>query len=68
MPAAGRDALCPAAQTMVDQALSTASISSWMVTLSLTTTPPPSMAAFQLTPKSLRLISAVAVKPARVPP
>jgi len=26
---------------MVDQALSTASISSWMVTLSLTTTPPP---------------------------
>jgi hypothetical protein len=45
MPAAGKDTLCPAAQTMTDQALSTASISSWMVTLSLTTTPPPSMAA-----------------------
>src|SRR4029077_2151356 len=45
MPAAGRDALCPAAQTRMDQALSTASISSWIVTLSPTTTPPPSMAA-----------------------
>ncbi len=46
----------------------TASASMLIVTLSLTTAPPPSMAAFQLTPKSVRLISAVALNPARFPP
>jgi len=39
-----------------------------MATLSATTTPPVSIAALQLTPKSCRLISPVAVNPARVPP
>ena len=47
---------------------STASISSWIVTLSLRTAPPVSMTAVKFTPKSRRLISAVAVNPARVPP
>lgn len=47
---------------------STASISSCTVTLSATTTPPVSSAALKSMPKSLRLISPVAVKPARVPP
>ena len=39
-----------------------------MPILSLTTTPPVSIGALKFTPKSRRLISAVAVKPARVPP
>ena len=35
---------------------------------SLTTAPPVSIRALKLTPKSLRLISPVALNPARVPP
>ena len=46
----------------------TASISRVIVTLSPTTTPPPSSGIEMSTPKSLRLIVVVAEKPARVPP
>ena len=52
-----------------DQAVrSTASISSSTVTLSPTTTPPPSIGMSMSTPKALREISVLAEKPARVPP
>lgn len=60
------DGLGPAAPA--GHSARTASASMTSCTLSATTTPPPSMAAFQLTPNSLRLISPVALKPARVPP
>ena len=46
----------------------TASMLRVIFTWSPTTTPPASMAPFQFTPKSLRLIFVVAVKPARSPP
>src|ERR1022692_1523602 len=46
----------------------TASISRFSVTLSLTTAPPFCIGASKLTPNSLRLISPVALKPARGPP
>ena len=58
----------PALPCTAGQALRTASISSWTPILSLTTTPPVSIGALKFTPKSRRLISVVAVKPARVPP
>ncbi len=47
---------------------STASISSSMLILSPTTTPPPSIGMSMSTPYSLREISVLAEKPARVPP
>ncbi len=47
---------------------STASISRFTWTLSLTTTPPPSSGMAMSTPKSLRLIVVLAENPARVPP
>lgn len=43
----------------------TAAMFSVIFTASLTTTPPASITPFQFTPKSRRLIFAVAVKPAR---
>src|ERR1700746_2043770 len=46
-----------------DQAFLTAEISNSSVTLSLTRTPPPSSAAFQVTPQSLRLITTEPSKP-----
>lgn len=49
-------------------ARSTPWISRLSCTLSLTTTPPPSSGRAMSTPKSLRLMVAVAEKPARVPP
>jgi hypothetical protein len=63
-----REANVRSAGGLARQGCSTASISSWIVTLSLTTAPPVSMTAVKLTPKSRRLISAMAVNPARVPP
>jgi len=64
-----RSAPTPAlAAARLPQGWSTASISSWIVILSLTTAPPVSMTAPKFTPKSRRLISPMAVKPARVPP
>ena len=53
---------------LAQEARSTASISRLIVTLSPTTTPPPSSGIEMSTPKSLRLIVVVAEKPARVPP
>ena len=66
--AAGSSRGRPMSRLPVRQGWSTASFSSRIAILSLTTAPPVSMTAAKLTPKSRRLISPMALNPARVPP